>query len=260
MPKKPLTDKQREAKNKKARERYAQRRAAGLSPKQAKSIKKTVIEQPELLKVGLDLTERMLKSLENLVDNMVTPDKPKKTRKTGASKKKGKSKPPVYGVSYRPKERRKTDDFAEFVTYYPNANASQVIKFYREETGKSISNDKAYRIVREVREAGKQYEKVRFKMYGLEDNPSKKKYLKQLGRFVYVVKYEVEVEGAPEPFDQYIHIVSDKELTPSQIVTKTIESFQKGQEFGRERYIAKRIDPNSIMILWGIDTWKNKAS
>lgn len=235
---KELTPEQREAKNRKQQESYAAGRQAGLSPKDAKSPRLVQAALSAIAEAAKAAAEAAQAAAELLKKNLI-------------------------GVVEAPKQRKDTTGFLIYARQWlendPTVSARKIKDQYRKDTGQSIANDTGDRIVRELKDAGKNYEKVRYIMFGKDDNPLGRKYLMPK-RYMWFVEYEVEVEGQPEPYIQYTHVSSDSLLTPRQIVEAALRDFQIGQDIGKERYKAKRLLTETIRIIYGIDRYQTKSA
>ncbi|CAM2915587.1 hypothetical protein [Erysipelothrix tonsillarum] len=203
-----------------------------LSREQARNVKKTYKEHPELRKF-----------IESVDPSLSQPKK--KTRKRSAIQKEA---------------SREAGLFKRFVKSNPGMSARQAQEQFRSwGKGHKISSRKAGEIYRDVHNQPKQKQKItKAKTYGVDNNPGRMVYRK--GRYNYVMEYQAVVSGPDEDSDMFqtmhMTIVSDTLLTPNQRKQRVIRAYNEGIRNRNDYYLLIALDEDSIRTLYIIDTHK----
>lgn len=254
-PRKPLSPEQRDRKNARDRERYHLARDAGFSPDDARSIKKAIDKQPEILQAPSEALLKMMSNVNGLGDALIQfakglGDEPKK---------RGTSRAPRTIVKEK-KTRRKPARvvsneaaFSEFVKARPHLSANKILDEWRKQSGKPIGNVRGKEIIRQQRGTQKRENKItRFRHVSNDE----KGWIQNLtkDRYMYLVRYEVETLEEEEPFDQYAYVTSDTPLTLREIKKLAAEQFDRAKDENIEKYTVQQMVPGSIVLIKAIDT------
>lgn len=248
-PRKPMTEDQKRAKREREKKRYQAARRAGLTPEQAKSIRKTLENTPELVEDASDALLELAGQARGLADWI---EKRVATLMDAQKATDGKT------SSKKSRKPRRTDysDFDDFVRRRPNMPAREVIKEYRRQGGR-IGTEKGAERVRQVRGKEKDVSKInRIRYYSNQDKPifgDHNKYLIK-ARYMYLMQYEVMREGQPEPYTDWMYVSSNRKLTMSDLRAQVQDIFSDGYEQGKEKYRALYIVPGSITLIHAVDT------
>lgn len=207
----------KEERNRKRRERYAERRQAGLTRAQARAPKKAAQVSYDVYKRLSSLADRILKQIKNV---------------------------PI-------------PTFEEFARNNANKSKAKIIQSFREIGGK-IGNQKARNIINRVRNEAREPRR--------EERPisrdlipiSTRRRFNRTGkkRYAYIIKYNVELAEFLEPDTRYATIYSNERLTYEDAVTIFFETMWDIAEHD-EKYTVEAIDPDSVVVLYGIDTFKS---
>jgi hypothetical protein len=201
----------KEERNRRRRERYAERKEAGLSRSQQRSLSKAIQQEPTLIeKLVGKVASRIFPKGERDSFFSLNPDANKAAPKTKEVKQVGTTR----------------ESFADFVRRNPDKSANTLLKEYRKETGSSIGNERGKAIIREVREKPKETEKVtRIKYRAWDDVPggaTRRHYIKG-AKFFYIVKYQVKREGYAQPSTEYMTLTSNEKLSVAAVREKVME-------------------------------------
>lgn len=258
-----MTPEQKARKAARERERYAKARSAGFTPDEARSIQKALRNQPELLQEPseqlLDLVgdvRGLADSLTDFVDGLFNFDTKKKRPAKGRTSGQGKrSLPnPAGGTRKRGRTSGSRDTFADFVARNPDKKGNQLIREWRAKGGK-VGNERGKDIIRQTRQAPKQFTK-RTRLRYLSPAEVQKDFYKRYqipNRYIYLVRYEVEREDQADTYDDYLHIKSDTPLNMREIREATEQAWEDGLDSASEKYKAVSIVPGSIQLIYAID-------
>lgn len=262
----------KEERNRKRREQYKAGKEKGLKRNQLRSIKKAITEDESIAEKAAGIFSGLVKAITEGLDNLANdtlqngeigkpPSRGKISSSKGFPSGKGGGKGKGGGGGGKPpkgpgKSQKDFERYAKRVSkQHPELSANDILKRYRKNTGKSIGNQKAKDIIRDVKHQEKRKEKVtRFKYYGNGKNPDAKKYIKD--RYIYKVKYRVERDGFIEPSTEYATIAVSRKLSKREVVDATYQMFDEAQTQGKEKYRMLEIVDGSVEILYAIDTEK----
>lgn len=262
----------KDERNAKRRARDAELKSKGLSRNERRSVQKAVNKNPSLFDAIGGLVRGIVQGVDDAAQQVAdtltggakqltkeTTKAPKKSnyvRKTVESKKTGKRIPTFDNFVKQQKKKN------------PKVSANKLIKDYREKGGE-IGNEKAKETVREVTGTPRNRAKrTIMKYHGKTKNPLGYKYIKEgkKSRYMYLVRYGLEVEGMVELETNYITLSSGVKLSEEEIVESVIlelaELERKGFEKGgrnkdkKEYYVVKGLNVDSIHIEYAIDMEK----
>jgi len=242
-----------ERKRQRERARYNKARKAGFSPKEAKSIKKTLAERPELVQDIESISNTVAGEIENLSDliGSLFADKPTKKKKKPQVKFKSKKKP----LTERQRQLNKeAGSFKRFLHRNPNLSQREALAKFRQ-MGHTMGTQRGSDIYREYLGKGKNENKrTRFPTYTLDKNPAGAFYLK--ARYMYMMGYTVLVSGTGEWEERFMTIASDKRLTKQERANQVLRAYDQGELDQNEYYAAIYIDEDSIYTQFMVDTHK----
>lgn len=226
------------------RERYALAKKAGLSRTEARSLKKSIDQLPDILKDPSEGILDLIGGVRGLADSLF---KFGKEITTGQLPEIAPEKP-----------SRKTKDYSSFLDFLagnPGLSANKAIKKFRSQGGK-VGNETGKELFREQRGKAKQiFRKTRFKYVSNEEKPvfGDKKLIKD--RYMYLMQYEMQMEEGTDRTD-WMYIASPDELTLRELKEAVLQQWQdwKDGNGGNERYKSIRIIPQSIELIHAIDT------
>lgn len=273
----------REEKNRKLREKNAKLKEKGLSYGERRSVKKAVSKNPSLIDAIGGLVRGIVKGADDLAQQAAdvltggakqltketTKNVPRGTKKKAAPSPKKSNYIPKTVISKKTGKRIPT--FDNFVKQQkkknPNVSANKLKADYREKGG-TIGNVKAYSEVREVTGVPRDRSKrTVMKYHGKTKNPLGYKYIKEgkKSRYMYLVRYGLEVEGMVELETNYITLSSPDKLSEEEIVESVIleladlerKGFARGGKGDKkEYYVTKGLNVESIHIEYAIDMEK----
>lgn len=251
-----MSDKERELEKKrikaaKEKARYQAARQAGFSPKEAKSIRKTLGKRPELVQDIAQVSPTLAKGIENLTDLIRFFAAPKKTKKPPEVKFKEKKKPLT---EHQKKLNREAGAFKRFLNRNPGLSQREAADKWRK-MGHKLSAGRAAEIYRQKKGVPKQEEKrTRFPTYGLDTNPNAITYFKT--RYNYIMEYTVLVSGTGQDETRTMTIASDKRLTKAEREKAVKDAYDEGELDQNEYYAAIYLYEDSIRTLYMVDTHK----
>lgn len=250
-------ERQRRAKRaERERERQKRARAAGLTRSQARSLKKAVKETPSLAGLLPGISVKLFNDIDQFIDATIkTVDKetgeliPSNLQKVIFKRKEPKPKRQQLTDRQR-KANKEAGLFKRFVRNAlkkdPNVSQRSLPAKYREKTGRSISNDRANEIIRDIRGVSKQTSKAQrypTVAYGTIGTPL---YLTK--RYNYVMRYQVLMNNEEDFQTRYMTIQSDTKMTKRELVDEVLRAFEDGELDSNEYYTAVYLDPETIEI------------
>lgn len=249
---KPLTPEQKERKRQRERERYHAARRAGFSPDQARSIKRTIQQMPEIVQEPSEALLELAARVRGLADMLegLTQDVPRSGQKRSGKRKSGRT------------SAGSDDAYRAFVermeVEQPGLSAKELRRRYRAQGGK-IGNEKALEIVRDVRGNRKQETRItRWRYYSNREKPvfgdADKRLIKD--RYMYLMKFETVREDAADTFEDYVYVASNRELTLKELREHVMDIWADGFLAEKEKYTAVKIIPESIALVYAVDTKK----
>lgn len=247
-----------ERKRQRERERYAKSKAAGLSRKEAKSIKKTLTDKPELAKSLEDISPAIARGVENLSDlvKTFTGEQPKKRRKQPKVQFTQKK---TLTAAQR-KANKEAGAFKRFLGLNPGLSARQAKEQFRSwGKGHSIGSARADAIYREKMGLPLQESKsTKFPTYGYENNPTGYQYSQ--ARYIYMMEYTVLVSGLDQDEVRHMSIGTDVLLSKREREARVLAAYDSGELDQSEYYAGIYIYEDSIRTLYLIDTHKRSKA
>lgn len=242
-----------ERKRQRERERYQKARRSGFSPKEAKSIKKTIAERPELIQDIESISKSVAGEIENLTDliGSLFTDSPTKKKRKPSVKFKEKKKPLT---DHQRRLNKEAGAFKRFLRRNPTLSQREALAKFRQ-MGHTMGSQRGADIYREYLGKGKDERKrTRFPTYALDQNPSGAFYFK--ARYMYVMGYSVLVSGTGEWEERFMTIASDKRLNKQQRAQEVLDAYDEGELDQNEYYAAIYIDEDTIHTVYMVDTHK----
>lgn len=247
-----------ERKREKDRRRYQAAREAGFTPKEAKSIAKSLRDKPELIGDIETVSPYIAKSIENLselmdafTDGLFEPEKKTRKKKPDIKIRKPGKKP----LTDRQRQLNKeAGAFKRFLNRNPDLTQREALERFRK-MGHTMSSERGAAIFREKRGLTKQEDKsTRFPSYPLDKNPSGNMYFQ--GRYMYMMAYTVLVSGTGDFEERYMTVASDEKLNKKERAQRVLDAYDQGELDQNEYYAAIYVDEDSIRTLYVVDTSK----
>lgn len=247
---------QAQRKRERERRRYQESRKAGFSPKEAKSIKKTLAEKPELIQDIESISPAIAEGIENLTELIESwiNDDPKPGRKKKKPEVKYKAPKKKKLTEHQRQLNKEAGAFKRFLHRNPDLTQREALRLFREQ-GHTMGAQRGGDIYREYKGIGKQETKrTRFRTYAVDKNPAGAFYFQ--GRYMYMMAYTVLVSGTGEYEERYMTVASDKKLKKDERIQMVLDAYDQGELDQNEYYAAIYVDEDSIYTVYMVDTHK----